>query len=66
MDDPKIIVSFHLMGPLNPLNTMLENPLANPMSIHLSLAQGLLQSSQQLSATEGFLLKNLEKDGEYL
>lgn len=65
VDDPKIIVSFHLMGQLSPLNTVLENPLANPMNIHLNLCQGLLQSAEKLSATEGFLLKNLEKDADY-
>ena len=27
VEDPKLIVSFHLMGQLSPLNNVMENPL---------------------------------------
>ena len=63
VDDPKIIVSFHLMGQLHPLNSMLTNPMVNSLDVHFNLSRNLLKCAQDLSAGEGYIFKNLEKDG---
>eukprot|EP00092_Neocalanus_flemingeri_P026433 GFUD01028654.1.p1 GENE.GFUD01028654.1~~GFUD01028654.1.p1 ORF type:complete len:397 (+),score=86.11 GFUD01028654.1:71-1192(+) len=65
VDDPKIIVSFHLMGQLHPLNSMLENPMVNSLDVHFNLSRNLLKCAQDLSAGEGYIFKNLEKDADY-
>jgi len=65
VDDPKIIVAFHLMGQLHPLNSMLENPMVNSLDVHFNLSRNLLKSAQDLSAGEGYIFKNLEKDADY-
>jgi len=65
VEDPKIIVSFHLMGQLHPLNSMLENPMVNSLDIHFNLSNSLLKSAQDLHAGEGYIFKNLEKDADY-
>jgi len=65
VEDPKIIVSFHLMGPLHPLNTILQNPMVNSLDVHFDLSTNLLKSAQELNAGEGYIFKNLEKDADY-
>lgn len=65
VDDPKIIVSFHLMGQLHPVNSMLENPMVNSLDVHFNLSRNLLKCAQDLSAGEGYIFKNLEKDADY-
>ena len=64
MDDPKLIVSFHLMGQLSPVNSMLSNPMVNSLDVHFETSRNLLKTAQELNATEGYIFKNLEKDGE--
>ena len=39
VEDPKLIVSFHLTGPLLPLNSALAHPLLNLLDVHLDLAK---------------------------
>jgi hypothetical protein len=39
VEDPKLIVSFHLTGPLQPLNSALAHPLLNLLDVHLDLAK---------------------------
>jgi len=43
VDDPKIIVSFHLMGQLHPINSMLTNPMVNSLDVHFNLSRNLLK-----------------------
>ena len=64
VDDPKLIVSFHLMGQLSPVNSMLANPMVNSLDVHFDVSRNLLKTAQELNATEGYIFKNLEKDGE--
>jgi hypothetical protein len=64
VEDPKIIVSFHLMGQLHPVAPALANPLVNSLDVHYDLSKSLLNRAQGLHAGEGYIFKNLEKDGE--
>ena len=52
------------MGQLTPLNNMLANPLVSNLDVHFDVSRNLLKTAQQLNATEGYIFKNLEKDGE--
>ena len=63
VDDPKLIVSFHLMGQLNPVNSVLANPMVSSLDVHFDVSRNLLKTAQELNATEGYIFKNLEKDG---
>lgn len=65
VDDPKLIVSFHLMGQLSPVNSMLSNPMVNSLDVHFETSRNLLKTAQELNATEGYIFKNLEKDADY-
>lgn len=65
VDDPKIIVSFHLMGQLHPVNSMLANPMVNSLDVHFEVSRNLLLQAKELSAGEGYIFKNLEKDADY-
>jgi len=62
VDDPKLAITFHIMGPLTSLTPHLESPLSAPAALQRQLAQEELAKAQELNATEGFLLKNMEKD----
>jgi hypothetical protein len=62
VDDPKLAITFHIMGPLTSLTPHLESPLSAPQHLQRQLAQLELAKAQELNATEGFLLKNMEKD----
>ena len=44
VEDPKIIVSFHLMGQLHPITPALANPLVNSLDVHFDLSKTLLRS----------------------
>ena len=63
VEDPKIIVSFHLMGQLHPISPALANPMVNSLDVHFDLSKTLLNRAQGLNAGEGYIFKNLEKDG---
>lgn len=65
VDDPKLAITFHIMGPLTPLSPHLETPLSTPDALQRGLAQEELAAAQEAHATEGFLLKNMEKGSEY-
>jgi len=67
VEDPKIIVSFHLMGQLqlHPITPALANPLVNSLDVHFDLSKTLLSRAQSLNAGEGYIFKNLEKDADY-
>ena len=65
VDDPKLGIIFHLMAPLSSINPHLDSPLSTPMVLLRKLAQEELARAKELKATEGFLLKNLEKDCEW-
>ena len=62
VDDPKLAITFHIMGPLTSLTPHLESPLATPSALQRQLAHEELVKAKELNATEGFLLKNMEKD----
>ena len=62
VDDPKLAITFHIMGPLTSISPHLESPLATPSALQRQLAQEELLQAKELNATEGFLLKNMEKD----
>ena len=53
------------MGPLTPLSPHLETPLSTPDALQRGLAQEELAKAQEAHATEGFLLKNMEKGCKY-
>lgn len=65
VEDPKIIVSFHLMGQLHPISPALANPMVNSLDVHFDLSKTLLNRAQGLNAGEGYIFKNLEKDADY-
>ena len=54
------------MGQLAPVNTMLANPMVNSLDVHFDVSRNLLKTAQELNATEGYIFKNLEKDGRHL
>ena len=62
LEDPKLSITFHLMSRLSSLTPHLDSPLSAPGELQRGLAQEALDCSRGLQATEGFLLKNLEKD----
>ena len=62
MDDPGLAITFHLMPRLSSLTPHLDSPLAAPGELQRELAQTALDKAKELNATEGFILKNLEKD----
>lgn len=65
VEDPKLAITFHMIGPLTSLTPHLESPLATPQSLIRQLAVDELAKAKQLNANEGYLLKNMEKDSEY-
>ena len=54
------------MGQLSPVNSMLSNPMVNSLDVHFETSRNLLKTAQELNATEGYIFKNLEKDGEWV
>ena len=43
---------------------MLANPMVNSLDVHFDVSRNLLKTAQDLNATEGYIFKNLEKDGK--
>ena len=54
------------MGQLLPLSPALANPMVNNLDVHFDLSKSLLKRAQGLNAGEGYIFKNLEKDGKKL
>lgn len=65
VEDPKLAITFHMIGPLTSLTPHLDSPLATPASTVKRLAHEELARAKDLNANEGYLLKNMEKDSEY-
>lgn len=63
--DPKVCILAHLMSPLEPIEPILESPLAHPLLKQRSIAGELLNEVQQANtATGAMLLANMERTGE--
>lgn len=66
VDDPKQCVMIHLMTLMEPIEPMLESPLARPLLQQKGAASELLQEiGQTKTAVEGMLLSNMEKNAEF-
>ena len=66
VDDPKQCVMIHLMTLMEPIEPLLESPLARPLLQQKGAASELLQEiGQTKTAVEGMLLSNMEKNGEH-
>ncbi|XP_059080524.1 uncharacterized protein LOC131878543 isoform X2 [Tigriopus californicus] len=68
VSNPQLTITFHLMGPLSPTTPQYDTPSnesAAPLELQREVAMQALAEACKLGATEGFLLKNLEKDSEY-
>lgn len=64
MSDPKICILAHLMSPLEPLDPMLEGPMAHPLLKQRAVASELVaEIAQSNSAVGGMLLANMERNG---
>jgi hypothetical protein len=64
VDDPKLCVLLHLMTPLEPIEPVLESPLARPLAQQKTAASDLLtEVGSAKTAMEGMLLSNMEKNG---
>lgn len=62
--DPKLCVLAHLMSPLEPIDPLLESPLAHPLFKQRTAASELLTEVQQTNtALSGMLLANMERNG---
>ncbi|XP_055528589.1 uncharacterized protein LOC129720818 isoform X3 [Wyeomyia smithii] len=62
VSDPKICILAHLMSPLEPIDPLLESPLAHPLTKQRAVASELLNEIQQgNSAVSGMLLANMER-----
>lgn len=67
VSDPKLCILAHLMSPLEPIDTVLESPLAHPLFKQRSIACDLVTDVQQTSnAVGGMLLLNMERNCENL
>ena len=65
LEEPKFAVCFHLIHRLSPEATAeLSPPSTPPIHTQLALAEQALKEAHARGASEGFLLKNLEKDCE--
>lgn len=64
VDDPKLCVLLHLMTPMEPIEPVLESPLARPLAQQKTAASDLLtEVGSAKTAMEGMLLSNMEKNG---
>ncbi|XP_050090278.1 uncharacterized protein LOC126574249 isoform X3 [Anopheles aquasalis] len=62
VSDPKICILAHLMSPLEPIDPLLESPLAHPLMKQRAVASELLNEVQQgNNAVGGMLLANMER-----
>lgn len=65
VDDPKLCVLIHLMTPMEPIEPILESPLAIPLIKQKTAFCDLLtEVGSAKTAMEGMLLSNLERDGK--
>ncbi|XP_055906028.1 uncharacterized protein LOC129941431 isoform X1 [Eupeodes corollae] len=66
VSDPKLCILVHLMSPLEPIDPVMESPLAHPLLKQRSVAAELLNEVQQANtAVGGMLLANMEKSAEF-
>ncbi|KAK3907842.1 Triple functional domain protein [Frankliniella fusca] len=66
VSDPLLSVLLHLMTPLEPLEPLLESPLASPHRQQGAAAADLVQEvSRGNAAVRGMLLTNMEKNSEF-
>ncbi|KAM7344027.1 uncharacterized protein ACRADG_010870 isoform 4-T5 [Cochliomyia hominivorax] len=66
VSDPKLCILVHLMSPLEPIDPVLESPLAHPLLKQRAVASELLTEVQQANtAVGGMLLANMEKCSEF-
>ncbi|KAL0276165.1 UNVERIFIED_CONTAM: hypothetical protein PYX00_003789 [Menopon gallinae] len=66
VDDPKQCVMIHLMTLMEPIEPLLESPLAKPLAQQRGAASELLaEIGQTKTAVEGMLLSNIEKNAEF-
>ncbi|CAG9787634.1 unnamed protein product [Diatraea saccharalis] len=64
--DPKLCILAHLMSPLEPIEPILESPLAKPLIKQKMAAGELLNDvAQANTAVGGMLLANMEKNAEF-
>ncbi|XP_050677913.1 uncharacterized protein LOC126974458 isoform X1 [Leptidea sinapis] len=64
--DPKLCILAHLMSPLEPIEPILESPLAKPIIKQKTAAGELLNDvAQANTAVGGMLLANMEKNAEF-
>jgi hypothetical protein len=65
LEEPKFVVSFHLIPKLSAEAVAVLSPLSPPpLEMQRQLADDALREAKHLGASEAFVLKNLEKDGE--
>lgn len=66
VEDPKLCVLIHLMGNLEPIDPILESPLAIPIIKQKSVACDLMSDIAAGNCVkEGILLSTIEKDTEF-
>ncbi|XP_037969627.2 uncharacterized protein LOC105394757 isoform X1 [Plutella xylostella] len=64
--DPKLCILAHLMSPLEPIEPILESPLAKPLLKQRTAAEELLNGVVTANtAVGGMLLANMEKNAEF-
>lgn len=64
--DPKVCILAHLMSPLEPIEPILESPLAHPLLKQRAIAGELLNEVQQANTASGaMLLANMERTAEF-
>ncbi|CAH0719841.1 unnamed protein product, partial [Brenthis ino] len=64
--DPKLCILAHLMSPLEPIEPILESPLAKPLTKQKTAASELLNDvAHANTAVGGMLLANMEKNAEF-
>lgn len=66
VDDPKLCVLVHLMSPLEPIEPVMESPLAKPLQQQRTAASDLLSEvGSAHTAIEGMLLSNMESNAQF-
>lgn len=64
VDDPKQCVMIHLMTLMEPIEPLLESPLAKPfVEQNVAASELLAEIGQSKTAVEGMLLSNIERNG---
>ncbi|KAJ6646663.1 hypothetical protein Bhyg_01876 [Pseudolycoriella hygida] len=66
VSESKLCILAHLMSPLEPIDPVLESPLAHPLLKQRTVASELLSEVQQANtAVGGMLLANMERTAEF-